>query len=217
MNVSTSSPWEMWYLCTPFLYAFIVSVVSSREIFISHTVARFHNGLLSIFSLGVALTVMYRWWEEQRFPSACARPSVSWEHLCTVWYLSKIWEWGDTIILIARRRPVQRLHYWHHMLTPLLVRLQTVGRDRQTPGWEIATCLNATVHAWMYLYYLYPAKLRSTKRVLTMCQLGQHIVVLGCLIYAGSTTCDVDVTYNIAPLVMYSFFAYQFFKLLFPV
>ena len=194
------------YRYAPFLHARDSIVNVLRQV---------HNAHLALFSVAIATDISTRWYAESRLPSACATPPVAWNGLVNAWYASKFWEWADTVILVARRKPVSTLHYWHHMLTPCLVALQTLHRTTHTPLFEVGTFLNALVHAWMYLYYLAPHTMRRTRRALTTCQLLQHVVMLSLIVYSTTRSeCDRDASGNLAGLALYLFFTVQFYFLL---
>ena len=139
--------------------------------------------------------------------------------LVVSWYASKMWEWGDTLVLVARCRPIGRLHYVHHMSTASLVALQTVGRASQTPLFEVGTALNAFAHVWMYAYYAHPGAWPSPLRTAITCmQVAQHGIMCACLLYsfAAQDGCDRDATHNLVPMVLYAFFLIEFARLLLP-
>lgn len=138
--------------------------------------------------------------------------------LTVSWFLSKFWEWGDTALLVARNKPVRRVHFVHHMITPSLVALQFVGRLSQTPLFEVGTALNAFVHVWMYAYFAYPKRWSPLWRALiTHLQVAQHVAMCLMILYTvveGDAECDRDVSHNVAPLLVYTLFVVEFSRLL---
>ena len=76
---------------------------------------------------------------------------VTWVIL--VFNLTKPLEWVDTIFLVLRKRPVNVLHWFHHLLTALYCLHSTIYSSRSdTTGAQFAT-MNLVVHAVMYMYY----------------------------------------------------------------
>lgn len=179
-----------------------------------------HNLCLSLYSLAVGVAVTAHW-SRARLPSVCRPvthhpPLAPW--VVESWYWSKIWEWADTAILVARGRRVSRLHFFHHMSTASLVALQT-AHGTTTPLFEVGTALNAYVHFGMYLYYAFPRALRPVRRWITLSQIAQHGVMTACILYsvvdrfALGGECVADDTGNLVPLVLYLFFLVEFSRI----
>jgi len=98
-----------------------------------------------------------------------------WMH---IFWLSKIYEFVDTIIIVLRKAPLIFLHVYHHWITNLLV-FFTLYYAMPT-AWS-ACVLNAFVHIPMYLYYLLSIagfKDLWFKRYITQIQIMQFITVL---------------------------------------
>jgi fatty acid elongase 3 len=100
-----------------------------------------------------------------------------------MFYISKYYEFIDTIILILRRKKLLTLHVWHHITTSLMHSMtyyHFVG-----VVW-IGVMLNGTIHVFMYFYYG-ASELFSYqpwwKRYLTKAQITQFY--LGLLISYG--------------------------------
>jgi len=68
-----------------------------------------------------------------------------------IFYLSKYYEFIDTIILILRKKPITFLHSFHHFITAWLCWLGIY--DQQGIQWSFLL-LNGSVHVFMYYYYL---------------------------------------------------------------
>lgn len=179
-----------------------------------------HNVALSLYSAAVTVALL-RHWAMVRGPSMCAPTAPLPDWVVGTWYWSKIWEWVDTAILIQRGRRVSALHYWHHMLTPSLVALQTASSTgAHTPLYEWGVATNAFVHVWMYAYFAHPsAWSRAGRTCITLAQIAQHAVMLigvatSVIRYAVGGACVVDPTLNLAPLALYLFFLVEFYRLL---
>ena len=178
---------------------------------------RHHNALLCVYSLVALVGVGVHWGTMGQLPSACVATPRMPGWLTGSWYASKGWEWVDTLLLVRRGKPIRRIHYVHHMITPSLVALQFWNRSHQTPLFEVGTALNAHVHVWMYAYFASPAAWSRLGRVcITYLQVLQHATMFVLLVYTVLTpeACDRDVTYNVVPLLAYAMFAYEFSALL---
>jgi fatty acid elongase 3 len=103
-----------------------------------------------------------------------------------VFYLSKYYEFADTLFLVLRQKPLLFLHVYHHASTVVVAYLGLY--DNASYCW-IACFQNCFVHVLMYYYYG-----RSTlgpyrpwwKRYLTMLQMVQFwINMLGLVSFAA--------------------------------
>lgn len=75
-------------------------------------------------------------------------PVFFWAH---VFYLSKVYELGDTLLILLARRPLTLLHVYHHALVVAMCYLWLATRQSLMP---VALVTNAGVHVVMYSYYL---------------------------------------------------------------
>lgn len=75
-------------------------------------------------------------------------PVFFWAH---VFYLSKVYELGDTLLILLARRPLTLLHVYHHAVVIAMCYLWLATRQSLMP---IALVTNAGVHVVMYSYYL---------------------------------------------------------------
>jgi hypothetical protein len=82
----------------------------------------------------------------------CTPPPRGGSH--ALWQLlfiaSKVWEFGDTILLVLRKRPVIFLHWYHHMS---VLMLSCFIGGRNSPLRRVFANVNSGVHAIMYTYY----------------------------------------------------------------
>jgi len=135
--------------------------------------------------------------------------------MVATWYASKLYEWVDSILLLASGKELSSLHYNHHMTTATVVAAHFVGRTVRTSIFDVPLFLNAFVHTLMYSYYHNPLRLRPIKRWLTRMQIVQHVTVLAAIVYTSGTValggeCDVSPLGNGLSLVLYAMYLLQF-------
>ena len=104
-----------------------------------------------------------------------------------VHYLSKAYEFGDTIIMLLKKnyRQVSFLHVYHHATTFFPVWFCVV---RYGPGGEAWFCcfLNSLVHVFMYGYYFGASlgvKIEAIKRSITQFQMVQFLLFIAQSVY----------------------------------
>ena len=99
--------------------------------------------------------------------------------------LSKIAEFGDTIFLVLRKRPVIFLHWYHHVT--VLVFTWIACSEASSVG-RTFMLMNFTVHSIMYTYYaLQSIGIRSPKLIsisITSLQIIQMIGGISAILYA---------------------------------
>lgn len=104
----------------------------------------------------------------------------------TLFVLSKFAELLDTVFIVAHKKPLMILHWYHHMSVLVWSWYAFVTR---TPSSIIFLSMNATVHTLMYGYYfLMTIKMKPTwlkAKVITIVQLIQ--MVIGIISTAVST------------------------------
>ncbi|GJM96317.1 hypothetical protein PR202_ga13139 [Eleusine coracana subsp. coracana] len=100
-------------------------------------------------------------------------PVFFWAH---VFYLSKVYELGDTLLILLARRPLTLLHVYHHAVVVAMCYLWLATRQSLLP---VALVTNAGVHVVMYAYYFscsvgwrWP---RRWKRAVTELQIAQFL------------------------------------------
>jgi len=74
--------------------------------------------------------------------------------LAFLFYLSKYYEFVDTIILVVKRKPVSVLQTYHHA-GAVLTMFGLVYTQATATLWFV--CLNSMIHTFMYTYYLLSA------------------------------------------------------------
>ncbi|XP_068985677.1 very long chain fatty acid elongase 6-like [Bombus flavifrons] len=146
------------------------------------------NGLLAVFSIiGFCRTApeMFSTLRHHGFyHSVCIPSHLLQDHVSGFWtwvfILSKIPEFGDTIFIVLRKRPLIFLHYYHH-LTVVLFGWMSYVETIAVIRWY--TVMNYFVHSWMYSYYTLKAmqyKLpKGFAMMITTLQLVQ--MVIGCV------------------------------------
>ncbi|OXB71839.1 UNVERIFIED_CONTAM: hypothetical protein H355_005421 [Colinus virginianus] len=130
--------------------------------------------------------------------------------------LSKAIEYGDTVLLALKKKPLIFLHLYHHVTVTLYCwHAQLV---RVSVGHYFAF-INLGIHAWMYLYYglavLFPRHpvLRSWRPLITVSQILQMCVGLCVAAYALTQGLPADEHFNAAVAVaMYISYAFLFVR-----
>jgi fatty acid elongase 3 len=91
-----------------------------------------------------------------------------------VFYLSKMYEFIDTLILCLRKKPLIFLHTYHHIITLWLC--WVCLDDRLSIQW-LCTIANTTIHVFMYYFYCCQSVGMDVwwKRHLTKLQITQFI------------------------------------------
>lgn len=99
--------------------------------------------------------------------------------------MSKLFELGDTVFLVLRKKPVIFLHWYHHIT--VLCYTWFASAAGASLGRIFATT-NAFVHTLMYTYYALQAiDLKAPKSIsmsITIIQTLQMVIGLSCSIYA---------------------------------
>ncbi|KAL8427716.1 hypothetical protein ACSSS7_007578 [Eimeria intestinalis] len=130
---------------------FLQRIMSSRPPFSLQTAAFLWNLTLSLLSwLGVITALMHQprmfitaWFPEQQFA-----PPV--RVVITLFTLTKAIEFGDTFVLVLKKKPLTFLHVYHHLTVSLYCwHAQAVNADFA----HAFALMNLAVHALMYLYF----------------------------------------------------------------
>eukprot|EP01115_Flamella_aegyptia_P004365 TRINITY_DN1889_c0_g1_i2.p1 TRINITY_DN1889_c0_g1~~TRINITY_DN1889_c0_g1_i2.p1 ORF type:complete len:277 (+),score=89.23 TRINITY_DN1889_c0_g1_i2:33-833(+) len=113
-----------------------------------------HNGLLTVFNLYLVIELLRQaaatgWYA----PLVTGDAGLGMAAALYLFYMSKYWEFLDTVIMIFRKSfdQVSFLHVYHHCSVVLMWWFNV----RYYPGGEAwpSAWLNSFVHVWMYLYY----------------------------------------------------------------
>jgi len=149
-----------------------------------------HNALLCIFSWAVFINVLpeiyknlfdgvhgsnvyLNWQSFQCQPMS--QSELYWSHL---FYLSKIWEFIDTWIILYKGRKPSALQTYHHMGAVFACWAQVIVRGK---SFWIFVCLNSLIHTIMYAYYCYTTLgyRFKFKYLITVLQLSQFLIGQG--------------------------------------
>jgi hypothetical protein len=163
---------------------FLPQVMKNREPMKLQGLMVIHNYFLSYLSLvmmiGVLREVFYIWQISGIEGLMCdsnrehlGQTNVYfWYH---IFYLSKMYEFVDTAILILRKKPLIFLHVYHHVITLLLC--WYCMYDNLSIQW-LCTTANTLVHVFMYYFYACQSLNISVwwKKYLTTLQIIQFIV-----------------------------------------
>jgi len=131
--------------------------------------------------------------------------------------LSKIPELFDTFFIIARKKNLLFLHWYHH--TTVLVYSLHITKHRLAGG-AYYGCMNMTVHSVMYSYYTLTAcKIKLPKKLsilVTTMQTVQMFIGVGvtCFLWTqlNSKTCPTNLNSVLFGSLMYSTYLFLFCK-----
>jgi len=92
-----------------------------------------------------------------------------------IFFLSKYYEFFDTVIIVLKKRPVIFLHVYHHCITVLLV---FVMLENEVAVQWLASTANCSVHIPMYYYYAMSSLGKNVwwKKYITKMQIFQFVV-----------------------------------------
>ena len=182
------------------------------------------NLFLSFFSfVGMLRTVpqlMHNLHSMSLQDNLCSAPKDSFaDGACGLWVqlfiFSKIPELVDTFFIVARKKPLLFLHWYHHV-TVLLFCWHSYATEASTGLFFVS--MNYSVHAMMYGYYFLMAVDAKPKwmnpGLITGCQISQMVVgtSLCAMTYSllGTTDCAVKRENVVAGGLMYGSYLYLF-------
>jgi len=92
-----------------------------------------------------------------------------------MFFLSKYYEWTDTILIILKKNNLSFLHVYHHWITMLLV---WVCLETKLPAQWSCESINTGVHIFMYYYYLMSSIKHNVwwKKYITQLQIAQFLL-----------------------------------------
>jgi len=202
--------------------------MASRERLDLRMPLAYWNAFLSVFSfIGAMRTVpdlLYRFGTESFENTICTPATASWGSGATgLWVMlfifSKIPELVDTVFIVARKRPLLFLHWYHHV-TVLLYCWHSYATEAPQALYFVA--MNYSVHAIMYGYYCLMALRMKPKWlppvVITIAQITQMIVGVAVQIsaslkyFSGDSSCGVDGSNIFWGGVMYASYLFLFAK-----
>mmetsp|Transcript_43259 Transcript_43259/g.84785 ORF Transcript_43259/g.84785 Transcript_43259/m.84785 type:complete len:1343 (-) Transcript_43259:236-4264(-) len=127
-----------------------------------------------------------------------------------VFYLSKMFEFIDTFLLVLSKKKLIWLHKIHHLTTMSLV---WHAQHINLPSEILCAALNCFVHVIMYFYFARPV--RSLRSVITTTQITQFVLVLGALVWAATlrnagTPCQGTSTAEWHGITIYGVYLFMF-------
>nr|XP_016434918.1 PREDICTED: elongation of fatty acids protein A-like [Nicotiana tabacum] len=158
-----------------------------------HRITTVHSLLLCLLSLimavGCTLSVIHQmprhdWKWIVCFPTNHTLPRGPLYFWAKFFYLSKILEFIDTLLIIlsnSRSRRLTFLHVYHHATVPVICYITLSSANSQSMI-HVAVITNSSVHVIMYAYYFLCAmgKRPRWKRLVTNCQIFQFILNFLC-------------------------------------
>lgn len=134
----------------------------------------------------------------------------------SLFVLSKIVEYGDTLFLTLRKAPLTFLHIWHHMSVAIFAWYGGVDRSSLIQ-WCIV--MNLAVHSIMYTYFMlkgFGINIPSfVAQVITSLQLAQFFMSLLCILIAGVHLWLGKECYTTKEMVVFGSIIYGSYLLLF--
>ncbi|ESO84021.1 hypothetical protein LOTGIDRAFT_184058 [Lottia gigantea] len=193
-------PWFLEYLkerwTDSFIYAAVYVVIifsvqhfmKSRREYDLRQVLAVWSGILALFSISGSLRTLPELVSSinnYSFQYSVCVPSYILQGVPRVWVflftISKVYELGDTIFIVLRKKPLVFLHWYHHV-TVLIYSWYTYTDHTAAGRWFIG--MNYVVHSVMYTYYALKAMQihvpKQINLVITGMQLSQ--MVMGCVI-----------------------------------
>lgn len=173
-----------WTFYTPFAYVCLLGFAFLfREwcpnFKIGPTAQYWHNMFLAIQSIFLVFLLNVAYWDigriigtgvfsidpffsNRRFESKLLEPIIS------IFLLSKIYEWFDTVILVINKKPLLLLHVWHHSSTYVSFASGLYCYSKFYIGY-----LNAILHVAMYLFYAKVKWIKPFAKYITITQIIQ--------------------------------------------
>ena len=208
------------------IYLFVVFSIKywmrKRKQFDLQSLLTLWNGALTIFSAigtyhtlpDLTNTVL----NESFYSSTCiATSNAHIQYFIWLFALSKVFEFGDTLFIVLRKRPLIPLHYIHHCFT-LIFTWYAYGHNVSLGRWFVT--MNYSVHSLMYLYYALRAQNVKISRWISMTLTSLQItqMVLGIAVCTrvlwsnliANTYCECNSYVAFAGLLLYSSFLYMF-------
>jgi len=180
------TPLSHWQMLIFVWLGYIISLVvlqrfmATRAAFQLKLVTIIHNLFLSAWSLvmflGIAYGTVVLIGEGGLWSAFCLShsskaygPLFYWLY---IYYLSKYYELFDTVLLVLKKKPLQFLHVYHHIIVVAMV---WSWLDQSVSISCTAAAANTFIHVIMYLYYAQTASGQQPwyKKYITQMQLVQ--------------------------------------------
>lgn len=137
---------------------FLQKHMSSRPAFDLKYASAIWNGFLAVFSMIYILRLIPSLFSQLSHHSfyrvLCDKPLfvnspqlVFWG---TMFLFSKVWELGDTLMIVLRKRNLKFIHWYHHVMTLITI---SYGAFREAIHASVFCYFNAVVHLFMYSYF----------------------------------------------------------------
>lgn len=195
-------PSVKWPALGASLYGITIWAIKQRkgEALKLKEVAVVHNIVLILISLVTAMgafqSLRERYDEEGFDGLFCSQRTLasgldgSAGYWLKVYYVSKFYEFGDTMILAFKQKKIITLHLYHHCVMVFLT--WSWVRYGLLEGSLWCALVNSVIHFFMYTYYLLAALGQDVwwKRYLTGCQIFQFVtgfVYVSIFFYRAST------------------------------
>eukprot|EP00026_Physarum_polycephalum_P002233 Phypoly_transcript_02238.p1 GENE.Phypoly_transcript_02238~~Phypoly_transcript_02238.p1 ORF type:complete len:280 (+),score=32.56 Phypoly_transcript_02238:91-840(+) len=135
----------------------IQRVMKNRKPFELRGISAVHNLIMTLmslaFTLGIGWHILRTYQKFGLYATYCGA-NPEWDDKLAFWtnwfYLSKFYEYFDTIILVLRKRDPGRLHIIHHSITGIVCWVAMYTEIIM--GW-ITAFNNSLIHVFMYWYY----------------------------------------------------------------
>lgn len=155
-------------------------------------------------------------WNHSFYHSACVPSFLEMDRVSSYWtwlvVVSKLIELGDTVFIVLRKQPLIFLHWYHHIMTLMIV-WYTYKEVMPTARWFLV--MNLFVHSLMYFYYAVRAMgytlSRKISMFLTTVQILQMIIGCGINIYVFhllNNNVPCGISYKSVYIVFLLYFSY---------
>eukprot|EP00271_Cylindrocystis_brebissonii_P016019 TRINITY_DN39151_c0_g1_i1.p1 TRINITY_DN39151_c0_g1~~TRINITY_DN39151_c0_g1_i1.p1 ORF type:complete len:282 (-),score=15.24 TRINITY_DN39151_c0_g1_i1:469-1314(-) len=148
----------------------------------------FHNLFLCGLSLYMGIGILIECWRNgfMLLGNPILPSQVKLGHLIYIFYISKLYEFMDTIIMLLKRnlRQVSYLHVYHHSTICLIWWMMAY----RCPGGDayFSALFNSWIHVAMYLYYLLAALIgKDEKRRKKYLFWGKYLTVMQMVQFAS--------------------------------
>lgn len=169
--------------------------------------------VLSVVGAYVMVPDLYRYIFEKGYIASVCTTAIHHDSMLSFWSLifvfSKIFEFGDTFFIIARKAPLRFLHWYHHV-TVCVFSWYSISIQSSVAHWYCA--MNYLVHSFMYSYYLLKACRVFVPTLVATCitllqlvqfMLGLVATVVASQQYWSGHSCHVDDVQMVLGLLIY--------------